>query len=105
MKEGENFLLKAIGIVESAQPYRADKAALCFSGLGRVYLQLGRFAEAEPLIARSIAISKMVTGNEMMSRQLIETLKDYARLLVRTERPQEAELVYAEARHAATVNG
>lgn len=104
MKEGENFLLKAIGIVEASEPYRSDKAALCFSGLGRVYLQLGRFAEAEPLIARSIAISKMVTGNEIMSRQLIETLKDYARLLVRTERPKEAELVYAEARHAATVS-
>lgn len=104
MKEGENFLLKAIGIVEASEPYRSDKAALCFSGLGRVYLQLGRFAEAEPLIARSIAISKMVTGNEIMSRQLIETLKDYARLLVRTERPKEAELVYAEARHAATLS-
>lgn len=105
LKEGEKSILKAISIVESQTPYRADKAALCFSGLGRVYVQLGRFQEAEPLIARSIAITKMSEGNgsERLSRQLIATLKDYARLLAKTDRPQEAARVYAEARQIAAV--
>ena len=106
LTEGEKSILKAINIVETQTPYRADKAALCFSGLGRVYLQLGRFQEAEPLIARAIAITKMSEGNgsERLSRQLIATLKDYARLLARTDRPHEAALVYAEARQVAAAN-
>lgn len=106
LTEGERSILKAINIVETQQPYRADKAALCFSGLGRVYMQLGRFQEAEPLIARAIAITKMSQGNgsERLSRQLIATLKDYARLLARTDRPHEAALVYAEARQVAATN-
>lgn len=106
LTEGERSILKAINIVETTTPYRADKAALCFSGLGRVYLQLGRFQEAEPLIARAIAITKMSEGNgsERLSRQLIATLKDYARLLARTDRPHEAALVYAEARQVAAAH-
>lgn len=106
LTEGESSILKAISIVETVTPYRADKAALCFSGLGRVYLQLGRFQEAEPLIARAIAITKMSEGNgsERLSRQLIATLKDYARLLARTDRPHEAALVYAEARQVAAAH-
>ena len=70
------------------------------NNLAELYRAQGRYAEAEPLYQRSLAIRKKALGPE--HPYVAQTLENYAALLRQTERADEAERVEASAKEIRT---
>ncbi len=65
-------------------------------GMGEVYRAQGRYAEAEPLYQRPLAIFEKALGPE--HPHVAMTLENYAALLRQTARANEAERMEARAK-------
>lgn len=99
LARAEELLERAVTIVDRCVPVNPRMLTACLSSLANVYVQLGRMDEAEPLLSRALAVESLhFTG--ATTDEIIRLLKDYARLLVKTDRPQEAEKLYCQARAA-----
>lgn len=92
----EPFLNRAIAIVEKAAPVDGAKLATYYSRLGSVYTKLKRFDEAEGVLKKAMSLEERhIEGNHPV---IADVLRDYAKLLILTERPAEAEAAYSQAR-------
>jgi tetratricopeptide (TPR) repeat protein len=69
--------------------------ATSLNNLAALYETQGRYAEAEPLYQRSLAIREKALGPEHPS--VATSLENYATLLRKTEREDEAEEMEARA--------
>src|SRR6185436_2449872 len=67
--------------------------ALTLRNLGNCYVSLGRYAEAEPVLLRSLAIREKVFGPE--NPELVPTLWSLARLYRSTRRQADLDAVCA----------
>src|SRR5208283_5631638 len=77
---------------------RANRPPACRTGSSLAHLDtdLGRYAEAEPLSQRALAIREKALGPE--HPDVASTLENYASLLRKMDRPEEAEPLEARAR-------
>lgn len=75
----------------------AKEAALCIAGLAETLQELGRAGEADQQIKRAVA-------GETCPEIRVTLMVDRLRFLLKTERPDEAERVFEEAREIARVN-
>ncbi len=75
---------------------REHLVALFLDHLGNLHRDQGRYAEAEPLYQRSLAINEKALGPE--HPDVARTLENYAALLRLTARADEAERMEARAK-------
>ncbi|GAI12001.1 unnamed protein product, partial [marine sediment metagenome] len=68
----------------------------CLNMLAMIYFDQGFHKDAEPLLTRALTLKELHLGQE--HPELADTLRDYAKLLAKTERNLEAEKVYFQAR-------
>jgi tetratricopeptide (TPR) repeat protein len=66
-----------------------------FSTLSNIYFKQERFDEAEVLIRKSFEIRKKNLNRE--DPDMAQILSDYAKLLRKMNRPQEAEVMYKQS--------
>lgn len=99
LKESEKLLERVVRMVDGSKVSDLALTARCLSSLARVYVQLGRFNDAEPLLVRALAMKQLNLSEG--DAEIIDTLKDYARLLVKTDRQDQADRLYLEARLAS----
>lgn len=92
----EPFLNRAIDIVQKAAPVDWARLATYYSRLGSIFLKLKRFDEAESILKKAMGLrERHIEGNHPV---IADVLRDYARLLLLTDRQQEAEAAYSAAR-------
>jgi tetratricopeptide (TPR) repeat protein len=91
--EAEAAYLRAQQLLER-QPQVTDYAASQFN-LARLYIELSRYDDAEPLLVRSLAIYGRVLGPDHTNTRLVRGV--YADLLRKTDRADEAERLTAPA--------
>ncbi len=70
--------------------------ATSLNNLAELYPAQGRYAEAEPLYQRALAISEKALGPE--HPDVAQSLENYAALLRQTARANEAERMEARAK-------
>lgn len=92
----ERSLQRAIALLEQSRSYNGALLAGCLNSLAMVYFDQGFHKDAEPLLTRALTLKELHFGQE--HPELADTLRDYARLLAKTERNFEAEKVYFQAR-------
>ncbi len=92
--EAERLLLVAL---QEAEKFGQQDPRLAIShlALGTVYLEQGRYAEAEPLLQRSLAIMEQALGPEHPN--VAQGLENYADLLRVLNRHAEAEKMETRA--------
>lgn len=92
----EPFLNRAIAIIEKSAPIDGARLATYYSRLGSVYTKLKRFEEAENILKKAMNLrERHIEGTHPV---FADVLRDYAKLLILTERPAEAEAAYSQAR-------
>jgi tetratricopeptide (TPR) repeat protein len=94
--EAEIHMERAISILEELEPDKVLKLAEALGNLAGVYYQQEKFTQCGSALERCLRLKERALGGE--HPELAETLKDYAKLLRRTGRAEEAELVSAQAR-------
>ncbi len=84
--------------VEQAEKFAADdpRRATSLNALGRVYEAQGKYADAEPLHKRSLAIREKALGSEHPN--VTTALQNYAALLREVGRDAEADRLDARAK-------
>ncbi len=92
----ERTLQRAIIVIEHSRPYNGALLGTCLNMLAMIYFEQGFYKDAEPLLSRALTLKELHCGNEHV--ELADTLRDYARLLSKTNRGFEAEKVYFQAR-------
>lgn len=92
----EHVVRRAINLLEQSQPYNGVLLATCLNMLSMIYFEQGFYTVAEPLLTRALTLKELHLGHD--HPDLADTLRDYARLLAKTERQHEAEKVYFQAR-------
>jgi tetratricopeptide (TPR) repeat protein len=70
--------------------------ANCLNGLAKLYCDQGRYAEAEPLLARALGIQEKALDPE--HPDVVSCLERYAALLRIMGRPEEAEPLESRAK-------
>jgi len=92
----ERSVQRAIALLEQSRPYNGALLANCLNMLAMIYFDQGFHKDAEPLLTRALTLKELHFGHDHV--ELADTLRDYARLLAKTERNFEAEKVYFQAR-------
>ncbi len=92
----EPFLSRAIFIIEKAAPVDWARLATYYSRLGSIYTKLKKFEEAEAILKKAMGLrERHIERNHPV---IADVLRDYAKLLLVTERHTEAEEAYGQAR-------
>jgi tetratricopeptide (TPR) repeat protein len=94
-REAEELLKRALDLQEKNLGRDHVNSRLLMSQLAVVYIADGKLSEAEPLYQRSIAIHERTTPDENL--ELAETADQYALLLRRMKRVEEADRWQARA--------
>jgi tetratricopeptide (TPR) repeat protein len=92
----ERTAQRAIFLLEQSLPYDGALLGTCLNMLAMIYFDQGFHKDAEPLLTRALTLKELHLGQE--HPELADTLRDYAKLLAKTERIFEAEKVYFQAR-------
>ncbi|CAN5521645.1 hypothetical protein BH10CYA1_BH10CYA1_31850 [soil metagenome] len=92
----ERTLQRAVALLEQSRPYNGALLGTCLNMLAMVYFEQGFHKDAEPVLTRALTLKELHFGPE--HPELADTLRDYARLLAKTDRNFEAEKVYFQAR-------
>lgn len=92
----ERTMRRAVALLEQSHPYNGALHGICLNMLAMIYFEQGFHQDAEPLLTRALTLKELHFGHE--HPELADTLRDYARLLAKTERSLEAEKVYFQAR-------
>ncbi|HEY9684021.1 MAG TPA: tetratricopeptide repeat protein [Oculatellaceae cyanobacterium] len=87
---------RAIQLLEKSQPYNGKVLASCLNTLAMIYFEQGFYQDAEPLLTRSLTIKEL--NYPAGDLEFADTLRDYARLLAKTNRVFESEKLYFQAR-------
>ncbi|HEY9732535.1 MAG TPA: tetratricopeptide repeat protein [Drouetiella sp.] len=96
LNNAERTVQRAIFLLEQSRPYDGALLGTCLNMLATIYYDQGFHKDAEPLLTRALTLKEMHFGQE--HPELADTLRDYAKLLAKTERNFEAEKVYFQAR-------
>lgn len=94
--QAERSIRRALEILEKTRPYDGGFFATCLNMLAMIYFEQGFYRDAEPLLTRALTLKEMNYPAD--HPELADTLRDYARLLAKTDRPLEAEKMYYHAR-------
>ena len=92
----DNFVTSAAPAREKALGPEHPDVALSLNNLAGLYDNQGKYAEAEPLYQRSLAIREKALGPGHPS--VAESLENYAALLRATERSADAVIMELRAR-------
>ena len=84
-----------MAIAEQSGKFEPLKMAELYSILSNIYMKQERLPESESLIRRSFELRKSVLAGD--DPDLAQTLSDYAKLLRKMQRPQEAEEMYKQS--------
>ena len=87
---------RALSISEKALGPEHPDTADGLNNLANVYLDQGKYAQAEPLLKRMLAIAEKALGPQ--HSHVAAVLKDYARLLRETGRNEEGRQMEQRAR-------
>lgn len=95
--KAEPFMRRAVSILEKAGADANQlELAEALSSLGNIYLRQDKYAESEPVLKRALVIYECeAPANDF---HMAQALTDYARLLRRTQRNDEAEVAYHKAK-------
>ena len=86
---------RAVSILDVAKEAEPLKVAEALSLLATIYVRQDKLAESEPLIKRALEIRRQHLSSD--HPDVAQTLSDYAKLLRKMQREQEAEIMYKEA--------
>jgi hypothetical protein len=92
----ERTIRRAVLLLEQSRPYNGVLLGTCLNMLAMIYFEQGFYQDAEPLLTRALTLKELNYPAD--HPELADTLRDYARLLAKTERFAEAEKVYFQAR-------
>ncbi len=92
----ETTMRRALELLENNRPYDGAFFATCLNVLAMIYFEQGFYEDAEPLLTRALTLKELNYPPD--HPELADTLRDYARLLAKTDRHFEAEKVYYQAR-------
>lgn len=92
----ERSVRRAIMLLEKSQPYNGKLLAKCLNMLAMIYFEQGFYNDAEPLLTRTLSIKEL--NYPAGDIEFADTLRDYARLLAKTNRIFESEKLYFQAR-------
>ncbi len=95
-EKAELYYKRALEILEKALGPDAANNAWSLAGLGYIYSRQGRSQEAEPLFKRALDIRTKVFGPE--HPYVLETMNDYAEVLRKLDRIDEAEKLEAQVK-------
>lgn len=96
--EAEPLLKRSLAIWEEVLGPDDQRMAQSLHSLAKVYQAQGKYAEAEHLFKRSLAIAKKFPYGEPYIEDYINKLKDYALLLRKMDRENEAKETEAHAK-------
>ena len=96
--EAEKLYLAAVKEVEKFEPQEPHltQTAMTLTLLAELYRKQSKYAEAEPLLQRAVAIQEKVLGPE--HPKLGDSLKTYADILGKMKRKAEAQKIKARAK-------
>jgi tetratricopeptide (TPR) repeat protein len=94
--EAELYMQRFINIVENQEPDNILKLADGLSTLAGIYYQQDKLDQCGSLLERALRLKQRALGED--HADLADVLRDYAKLLKRTGRAEEAEVMYAQAR-------
>jgi len=94
--EAELYMQRFINIVENHEPDNILKLAEGLSTLAGIYYQQDKLDQCGSLLERALRLKQRALGEE--HPDLADVLRDYAKLLKRIGRAEEAEVMYAQAR-------
>jgi tetratricopeptide (TPR) repeat protein len=97
-KEATTLLTRALALLESASPPDEYRIALALDDLARVYVNLGKYVEADALYRRALGIHERI--NRANDIEWAETLEHFAALQRTLKHPAEA---YSSERRARTI--
>ena len=97
----EPHIKRAVHIMEQNGANGSIELAESLSSLAGIYFQQEKFAECEPLLQKSLLIRTQVLGEHHPA--IADCLRDYAKLLRKTNRSDEAEKIYARAKKLLAV--
>jgi tetratricopeptide (TPR) repeat protein len=84
-----------------ATPKNHCGTAVCLNSLGGLYMQEGKYAEAEPLFKRALAIDEKAIDENTLDANapnLAKVLEDYAAMLHKTKQDAAADKLEARAK-------
>lgn len=93
LDEAESYAQRMIEISRELSPLTYADSLNC---LARVYFQAEKFDQCEPLLLQEMDLRRQYA--ELEDSGMADNLRDYARVLKKTNRMKEAEKMYKEAR-------
>jgi tetratricopeptide (TPR) repeat protein len=95
-QQAEPYVRRVVMLIEHAEPLDPLKLADSLNTLAGILFQQGKFADCEPLLGRALKLRQQKLGSE--HPDIADNLRDYAKLLRKLQREEEAELMYAQAK-------
>jgi len=92
----EAYVRRIIGILEMTQPDDMQKLADALNTLAQIYFQQNKFDQCLPVLDRSVKLKQQVLGEDHVD--MADCYRDYARLLRKLSRTEEAEQYYNKAK-------
>jgi tetratricopeptide (TPR) repeat protein len=97
--QAETFMRRTIAILESHRAQEDPELCDFLSILSGIYYRQEKFAEAEPLAERVVRMQEITNGESM---PLVDALNDYAKVLRKLGKTEQAEHVYERAQSIST---
>lgn len=94
--QAETYVRRIISILEMAQPNDTQKLADALNTLAQIYFQQGKFEHCQPVLDRSVRLKQQVLGENHID--MADCYRDYARLMRKLNRTDEAETYYNRAK-------
>lgn len=95
-QQAEPYVRRVVLLIEQAEPLDLLKLADSLNTLAGILFQQGKFADCEPLLGRALKLRQQKLGSE--HPDIADNLRDYAKLLRKLQREEEAEFMYAQAK-------
>ncbi|MDR3615353.1 MAG: tetratricopeptide repeat protein [Candidatus Obscuribacterales bacterium] len=95
-QQAEPYVRRVVMLIEHAEPLDLLKLADSLNTLAGILFQQGKFADCEPLLGRALKLRQQKLGSE--HPDIADNLRDYAKLLRKLQREEEAEFMYAQAK-------
>jgi tetratricopeptide (TPR) repeat protein len=95
-EQAESYVRRMIGILEMSQPDDVQKLADALNTLSQIYFQQGKFEQCQPVLDRAVRLKQQVLGEDHVD--MADYYRDYARLMRKINRNEEAEQYYNKAK-------
>jgi len=92
----ESYVRRMIGILEMSQPDDVQKLAEALNTLSQIYFQQSKFEQCQPVLDRAVRLKQQVLGEDHVD--MADYYRDYARLMRKINRSEEAEQYYNKAK-------